>query len=69
MIFGNTSIKRRVMQVINARIQQAQKAFDDACAKIEEDFEREYALLKTHREEAKEEEATTHVNNIIGKIN
>lgn len=66
--FFRKSIKRRVLKVIYAKLEAAQKAFDEEVKGIELYFKKQLTQIETDRDNSKETAATKHVDNIIGKL-
>lgn len=65
-LFGGNLIGKRVMAVMKQRIADAQKAYDDFCNKVEEDFENDVAKLETEKETKKESHLQKHIDEILG---
>lgn len=56
-MFGNTKIKNRVMEAIDAKIKEVQKKHDEELKELEMKFEADQVTL-----------ADKHVNSILSKI-
>lgn len=67
-MFKNNTIEKRVMAVIKAKIEEAQKIFNEAEKDLIETFDNDVKALGVKLEADKEDMLTNHVNKILGKI-
>lgn len=68
-MFGNSTIKNRVMQVIKAKLAKRQKEYDERCEELEGKFENEVAELQANKEAEKSNLAEQIVTEILGPLN
>ena len=66
MFSSNQTIKKRVLAVIEARIQSAQKEYDEEVDTIDEKLVRDLEALRMKRLSDVEEVATRLVDKVIG---
>ena len=67
-MFNNNLIEQRVMAVIKAKINTAQKEYDDKVVDLKETSVVEIAMIKSRLTEDKVKLADTLVENILSKI-
>lgn len=67
-IFGNRSIKSRVMEVLNKKIEDTQKIYDDTCARADATCEKEIIDAKERRDDMKAHVADNLVNELVSKF-
>jgi hypothetical protein len=67
-MFTKNTIRKRVMSVINNRIQSAEKQLENGCKEIDENHIKAVAELEAKREQKKENLANGLVQDILGKV-
>lgn len=63
-----TSIKSKVMKIINDKIKEAQKTYDADVLNLKEQLKSTIYTAKMLNKKAQSDLVETHVNNILGKI-
>lgn len=66
--FGRNVIGKRVMSVINARVEAAQVEYDDECTDIDNRCEADIEAIRDRAEQSKENLADSLVERIIGRV-
>ncbi len=67
-MFKDNTIRKGVMKIIDAKIENAQKMHDDEVKVLDERLEKEIERLRTSNEVNKVNVADKHIQNILGKI-
>lgn len=68
-MFGNKfSIRKRVMAVINQKIEQAQKELEAEVQQLHDDYIEEVKTAELKLERKSEEAVEKHVNTILNKV-
>ena len=67
-MFFNNTIKSRVMQAINKKINDAEELYKDKCQSIDDQLEEDITNLETTAKNNKAAFADLMVNDILGKI-
>lgn len=67
LLFGGT-IYSRVMQVLKARIRDAQARHEAHCKRLDDEHEQTVSRLEEQRDSAKDAHADEMVHGIIGRI-
>lgn len=67
-MFGKGTIRKQVLQLVEAKIAAAEEAYQAGCTAIEQRKLQEMEQAKTKAASDKDELAASLVNSIIGKI-
>ena len=67
-IFKDNTIRKRVMDVIDARIKTSQDSYEVICKAIDEDEEKSHKQIERDAKDHKEKVSEKLVNEILGKV-
>ncbi len=67
-MFKNNHIKKRVMVVIEGKIEEAQKAYEVTLKRLDDEYQVEKDELDANLESSKEQALEQEVEKILGKI-
>lgn len=67
-LLKDRTIRKRVLAVIEGRIQQAQSDFDNGCESLDDQYEEDVKLADNRRETGKTNLADKLVSGILGKV-
>lgn len=67
-MFAKKNIEKRIMSVIKSRIENAQKAFDTECTKLDDDHQKAIISLEERLEIDKTNLENQLVSSVLGKL-